>query len=185
MTSLKDAIERAMDELDSHPHTAMRTEAITNPIFQEKETTPNISQPSISNTEYMFNMIRAHGSMTGVEARDELEARGIKWAKDSSAYLGQLARLGLMSSAKGHTSAGYATNRYACLYPEYHRSVRSTKKRKAKPAPKVAPEQKQRGIIEAPAADNKTEAQRLVNGMNLGLAKEVYLELHHVFSLGA
>jgi len=145
------------------------------------ESTAEIEKTALTNTEYMFNMIRAHGSMTGVDARDELEARGIKWAKDSSAVLGQLARRGLMSSAKGHTSAGYATNRYACLYPEYHRSVRSTKKRKAKltaPQALTPTASKREAMFKM---DFTTPAAEIVEHLTLRQARAVYDELAAVF----
>lgn len=136
------------------------------------------------NTETIFNLIKERGSMTGVEVRDELHRRNYKWAASSSAYLSQLANRGLLSRAKENTEEGHATNRYACLFPEYHRSVKA-KKFKSKPVKRqaVAPAPV---VVEPPITNNsKTQAQAMVAAMNIGLAREVYLELQRIFSLEA
>lgn len=174
MTAIKEALERAMDDLKfDDEDESVEASALT--------TTPT------PNTEIVFNMIRAHGSMTGTEVRDELARRNYKWAGDASSYLNQLANRGLLSRARENTAEGYATNRFACLFPEYHRSVKTRKvKAKAKPVkptkrPQFVPPT---NVVVPSATNNATQAQAMVAGMSIGLAKAVYLELTNVFNVG-
>ena len=204
MTALKEALSRAINEWESDDTANTLTSTTPAPAAQQdtamKTPTPTNTTAPVLNTEIVFNMIRAHGSMTGVEVRDELERRGYKWASDASSYLNQMANRGLLSRARENTADGHATNRFACLFPEYHRTVKSKKARakakaKAKTikptkpvvvAPTPVPQKQPVSPAVAPTAtNNKTQAQAMVAEMNIGLAREVYLELHRVFNLGA
>ena len=175
----------------------------TAPVEASPPSRSPANQPAQLNTEIVFNVVKQHGSITGIEVRNILLDMGYRWATDASSYLNQLANRGLLSRAKEHTPEGFATNRFACLFPEYHRTVKS-KKAKAKArasakalkptkptkpavvAPTPVPKKQPVSPAVAPTViDNEAQAQDMVAGMSIGLAKAVYLELHHVFNLGA
>lgn len=165
MTTLQDALQAALDNSAEDTNMAQIVEA---------------NSPQSSNTEVVFYLIKAHGSLLGVQVRDMLIARGHKWGADASSYLKQLFARGLLSRAMEHTADGYQTFRYACLYPEYHRSVRGAKKKRTA---KVVPT-KRPTTAPQPTGD-KAQAKSMVAGMNIGLAREVYMELQRVFNVGA
>lgn len=211
MTQLKHALREALSrfEKDVDDDTATHTPApvpipeptpeptpTTTPELTHTMTNTNATpfmpkKSSMTNTEYIFQMVKHNGSMTGVQVRDALMQAGYSWAKDASAYLNQLAKRGLLYVSVDHTDRGFMTTCYTCAKRRFsgHKSSRSTTTRApaAVQQPVSVPSTPQSvepsDTKRAPTfvVDFSTPAQDIVAHLTLRQARAVHDELAAIF----